>query len=128
MEGGEIALEEERRLFYVAMTRAMKKLYILFAQSRMLFGQMKFNARADSFMKSLNEFYHWDTISSKKTSFENDNDWDDFNQDIFSGDEKVFQRGEVHLSSTYVKDQSVKHAIYGEGTVLSSQVKGQVRK
>ena len=43
VETGEYAIEEERRLFYVAMTRAMKKLYIIFAQGRMLFGSLKFN-------------------------------------------------------------------------------------
>ena len=36
VETGEYAIEEERRLFYVAMTRAMKKLSIIFAQGRML--------------------------------------------------------------------------------------------
>jgi hypothetical protein len=38
-----MALEEERRLFYVAMTRAMKKLYITYAKSRMLYGAIRFN-------------------------------------------------------------------------------------
>jgi DNA helicase-2/ATP-dependent DNA helicase PcrA len=33
--------EEERRLFYVAMTRAKKKLYITWSQSRFLFGERK---------------------------------------------------------------------------------------
>ena len=31
-------MEEERRLAYVAITRARKKLYLCFAQRRMLFG------------------------------------------------------------------------------------------
>ncbi|MBF0311850.1 MAG: UvrD-helicase domain-containing protein [Oligoflexia bacterium] len=39
----EIALEEERRLFYVAMTRAMKRLYITYAKSRLLYGTVRFN-------------------------------------------------------------------------------------
>ena len=37
LEMGQHAEEEERRLFYVAMTRAMQRLYICFAQGRMLF-------------------------------------------------------------------------------------------
>ncbi|MBF0299803.1 MAG: UvrD-helicase domain-containing protein [Oligoflexia bacterium] len=40
----EMAIEEERRLFYVAMTRAMVKLHISFSRGRMLFGQLKFNS------------------------------------------------------------------------------------
>ena len=43
LEEGDMAEEEERRLFYVAMTRAMTKLYLTFAQGRMLFGQLRFN-------------------------------------------------------------------------------------
>lgn len=36
-------LEEERRLMYVAMTRARRRLYLSFAQSRMLHGQTRYN-------------------------------------------------------------------------------------
>jgi DNA helicase II / ATP-dependent DNA helicase PcrA len=36
-------LEEERRLMYVAITRARKRLYISFAQSRLLHGQTRYN-------------------------------------------------------------------------------------
>lgn len=37
-------LEEERRLLYVAMTRAKEKLYLLHCQTRMLYGEAKSNA------------------------------------------------------------------------------------
>jgi len=36
-------MEEERRLMYVALTRARRRLYLTFAQSRMLHGQTRFN-------------------------------------------------------------------------------------
>ena len=36
-------VEEERRLMYVAVTRARRKLYVTHAQSRMLHGQMRYN-------------------------------------------------------------------------------------
>jgi len=36
-------MEEERRLAYVGITRAMKKLYITYAESRRLYGQEKFH-------------------------------------------------------------------------------------
>lgn len=36
-------IEEERRLMYVALTRARRRLYLLLAQSRMLHGQTRYN-------------------------------------------------------------------------------------
>ena len=42
-EGGGSALEEERRLAYVAMTRAKQKLYILTALTRRIYGQWQNN-------------------------------------------------------------------------------------
>jgi DNA helicase-2/ATP-dependent DNA helicase PcrA len=43
---GDDELEEERRLCYVGMTRAMRKLYLTHARSRRLFGDAQFNARS----------------------------------------------------------------------------------
>lgn len=39
-------LEEERRLMYVAVTRARERLYLSFAQTRMLHGQSRYNLRS----------------------------------------------------------------------------------
>ncbi|MEY4014328.1 MAG: hypothetical protein RLZZ290_1192 [Pseudomonadota bacterium] len=39
-------LEEERRLMYVAITRARRRLYISLAQTRMLHGQTRYNMRS----------------------------------------------------------------------------------
>ena len=37
-------LEEERRLCYVGMTRARERLYLTYAQSRLLYGGLQMNA------------------------------------------------------------------------------------
>ena len=39
-------LEEERRLMYVAITRARQRLYLSFSQTRMLHGQTRYHARS----------------------------------------------------------------------------------
>lgn len=45
-------LEEERRLFYVAVTRARKKLWISYSAERLLYGQIK-RAPASRFLKEM---------------------------------------------------------------------------
>ena len=45
-------LEEERRLMYVAITRARARLYLSFAQNRMLHGQTRYNV-ASSFLDEI---------------------------------------------------------------------------
>lgn len=47
-------IEEERRLMYVAITRARKQLYLTFSQARILHGQMCYNIRS----RFLNELPH----------------------------------------------------------------------
>ena len=47
-------LEEERRLMYVAITRARKRLYLSLAQTRMLHGQTRYNLRS-RFLEELPE-------------------------------------------------------------------------
>jgi len=47
-------LEEERRLMYVAMTRAMEGLYLLHAMERMLYGEYRSNAPSQ-FLKDIPE-------------------------------------------------------------------------
>jgi len=42
-------LEEERRLMYVAITRARERLFLSFAQSRVLHGQMRYHVRSRFF-------------------------------------------------------------------------------
>ena len=42
-------LEEERRLMYVAITRARKRLYLSFSQTRMLHGQVRYNIKSRFF-------------------------------------------------------------------------------
>jgi DNA helicase-2/ATP-dependent DNA helicase PcrA len=52
-------LDEERRLMYVALTRARRRLYLTFAQSRMLHGQVNYNMMS-SFLRELpDELLQW---------------------------------------------------------------------
>ena len=63
-------LDEERRLMYVAITRARRRLYLSFAQSRMLHGQVNYG-RVSSFLRELPEnLLHWITPQvSRRNAF-----------------------------------------------------------
>ena len=52
--GNEEQIEEERRLAYVAVTRAKEKCYITFAKSRMLYGKTEY-AEMSRFIKEIDE-------------------------------------------------------------------------
>jgi DNA helicase-2/ATP-dependent DNA helicase PcrA len=52
-------IEEERRLMYVAMTRAKRRLYLTLAQSRMLHGQTRYNIASRFLDEVPGELLQW---------------------------------------------------------------------
>jgi DNA helicase-2/ATP-dependent DNA helicase PcrA len=136
LESGPTALEEERRLFYVAMTRAMKELVITFAQGRMLWGSLKFNGPSQFLYEIPPKYYNWTQFQTgprknEKSSFE-DYDFDQTSQDndnIYYQD-KVYQRKSPVITkmSNFPSGSKIMHALYGEGTVLDSEGMGQDEK
>jgi len=54
-------LEEERRLMYVAITRARQRLYLSHSQTRMLHGQTRYNVRSRFFDELPEETLKWIT-------------------------------------------------------------------
>lgn len=135
LEVGPTAIEEERRLFYVAMTRAMKQLTITFAQGRLLWGSLKFNGPSQFLHEIPSKYYQWEfyQTGSKKSQYESQNNYDDFDQSSYSDnvyhEEKVYQTKKVVKDlSNYPSGSRIVHALYGEGTVLDSEGLGQDEK
>ena len=137
LELGPVALEEERRLFYVAMTRAMKQLTITFAQGRLLWGSLKFNGPSQFLHEIPSKFYKWDFFQtgSKKSHFDNYASFNEFDQTSSNSDEGVFYKEKVYqtkrpasTNSNYPSGAKIIHALYGEGTVLDSEGMGQDEK
>ena len=60
-------LEEERRLAYVAITRARKRLYLSHSQTRMLHGQTRYNVKSRFFDELPEEALKW--ITPKQSGF-----------------------------------------------------------
>ncbi len=61
-------LEEERRLMYVAITRARKRLYLSHSQTRMLHGQTRYNLRSRFFDELPEAALKW--ITPRKQGFD----------------------------------------------------------
>ena len=62
-------LEEERRLMYVAITRARKRLYLSHSQTRMLHGQTRYNLKSRFLDELPDECLKW--ITPKQAGFAN---------------------------------------------------------
>jgi len=127
MEGGAKSLEEERRLFYVAMTRAMKKLYITFARGRMLFGQVKFNGPSRFLDEIPSNFFLLHKVGQDGHGFEMEDEADYFSQEATYDSDKIYQVGK-RTQKKFADGVRVKHSIYGEGKVLESSGSGEEEK
>jgi DNA helicase-2/ATP-dependent DNA helicase PcrA len=62
-------LEEERRLMYVAITRARKRLYLSHSQTRMLHGQTRYNLKSRFLEELPDECLKW--VTPKSAGFSN---------------------------------------------------------
>jgi DNA helicase-2/ATP-dependent DNA helicase PcrA len=62
-------LEEERRLMYVAITRARKRLYLSHSQTRMLHGQTRYNLKSRFLQELPEECLKW--VTPKNGGFSN---------------------------------------------------------
>lgn len=142
LEVGGQAEEEERRLFYVAMTRAMKQLYITFAQGRMLFGQLKFNGPSRFIHEIPSKYYDWTKVGYDAGTDRNswNNQGDDSFDDGWGGGgngDQSYEDGEVvfqissakpEIPSKFPKGSTVIHSLYGEGKVLECTGAGPEEK
>jgi len=104
-------LEEERRLCYVGMTRAMKKLYLLHASSRRLRGSVNVR-RPSRFLREIpSEFLAQDTIlnSVKPAASKN-----------FS-----FESIDLNSNQPFRLGQMVTHEYFGDGVVIGFDGDGE---
>ena len=116
-------LEEERRLAYVAITRAKKKLHISYAQQRMLFGSTNRNL-VSRFVKEIPAEYIErvdGTVARKATEadviVQNSNSYTLQSQ---LASKRIEQAKKAAVSSDdYTVGERILHSKFGEGTILS---------
>jgi len=115
MDSGD--LDEERRLMYVAITRARRRLYMTFAQSRMLHGQTHYGM-VSSFLRELpEELLHWITprVDTRKR-FENT--LADTNSYVSTfGSTSTLDKAPPSPNAIWRIGQRVHHQKFGEGTI-----------
>jgi DNA helicase-2/ATP-dependent DNA helicase PcrA len=104
-------LEEERRLCYVGMTRAMRKLYLTYAESRRLHGSEVFH-RPSRFLQEIpQELLQPVRLTTKVT--------------LPFAAQATFSRSNTAAGDTgFALGQRVRHEKFGEGTVLNYEGSG----
>ncbi|WP_017777746.1 UvrD-helicase domain-containing protein [Paraburkholderia kururiensis] len=143
-------LEEERRLMYVAITRAKERLYLSFAQSRMLHGQTRYNIRSRFFDELPQDTLKWLTPkveAGARWGGRSDNagwgrDWfarpdsQRAGRDEYRGEPAAplpaFANAQRAAETGFRVGQQVFHTKFGEGTITAlegsgTDAKAQVR-
>jgi DNA helicase-2/ATP-dependent DNA helicase PcrA len=125
-------LEEERRLMYVAITRARRRLYLSHSQTRMLHGQTRYNIKSRFFDELPEHALKW--ITPARSAFADaqtspshawqqpawtNNDW----QTKASAQTPVVQRAPAATGpNAWVRSGvQVFHTKFGEGTVVGME-------
>jgi DNA helicase-2/ATP-dependent DNA helicase PcrA len=106
-------LEEERRLMYVAVTRARQRLYLSFAQTRMLHGQTRYNLPSRFLDEVPGELVKWLTPRAGKGGFAVPS------APTYSGGTP--RRSEPSSGSGFRIGQSVMHAKFGLGVIVNAE-------
>ena len=123
-----LEVEEERRLMYVAMTRARQRLYLVHALSRTIFGQQSYN-QPSRFLSEISEQY----LELDKPAYVDNSDSFSYSSPVQS----FQQNSEVqstYTENSYVYDEDsqnesempeykegmrVSHAHFGEGVIIA---------
>jgi DNA helicase-2/ATP-dependent DNA helicase PcrA len=107
-------LEEERRLMYVAITRARRRLYVTQAQSRMLHGQTRYNVPSRFLTELPPDLVQWLSPYRRKAIDVDDAEWG-----------RVTRAPQATPAAPAWRiGQSVKHAKFGLGVIIDAEGRG----
>jgi len=107
-------LEEERRLMYVAITRARRRLYVTQAQSRMLHGQTRYNIPSRFLTELPPDLVQWLSPYRRRAIDVDDAEWG-----------RVTRAPQATPAAPAWRiGQSVKHAKFGLGVIIDAEGRG----
>ena len=136
LEGNEDELEEERRLLYVAITRAKERLYLLRANTRYMYGKRDYMIQS-RFLKEAQPILQSPVIQSATRQYQSSyNRYSDSEPDSTSslgGYSSTYAKNflnatkpkeAVSKNTNYSTGCKVKHLKFGEGMVISTKGEG----
>jgi DNA helicase-2/ATP-dependent DNA helicase PcrA len=118
-------IEEERRLMYVALTRARRRLYLSFAQSRLLHGQTRYGIASrffreipDALMKRVGSGFR-----VQRSGFRVQGSGVRVNAEHGTRNSELGTRNAQHATRWRV-GQTVVHPTFGAGVIVSAEGRG----
>jgi len=121
-------LEEERRLMYVAVTRARKRLYISHAQTRMLHGQTRYNLLSRFFDEIPAELLKWLTpkLARGPAAVPGRPTFGAPRRPAWAepGPAAVVRRSAAQETGGFRIGQNVSHAKFGQGIIVNAEGAG----
>lgn len=118
-------LEEERRLMYVAVTRARERLYLSLAQSRMLHGQTRYATKSRFFDEIPEALLKW--LTPRVQAWGGGGHRSAWQGESSMADPHMPQQKSRDLSGFYI-GQQVRHPKFGEGVIVAAQGSGEDAK
>jgi DNA helicase-2/ATP-dependent DNA helicase PcrA len=118
------SLEEERRLMYVAVTRARRRLYLTLAQSRMLHGQVRYGIASRFVDEIPRELVQW-LSARRQRAF--DVDRSEWGTGAWTQPSPVVATGgprPTPAAPAWRVGQSVRHAKFGVGVIIGAEGRG----
>ena len=114
-------MEEERRLAYVAITRAKEKLFMSYANRRMQFGSIKNNKRSRFLDEVPNKLMHFESGFGATANDSEESQLESVTKFIsrLSPKIKIADKPKTDVRTNYVVGDIVVHKKFGEGKVLS---------
>ena len=114
-------MEEERRLAYVAITRAKEKLFMSYANRRMQFGSIKNNKRSRFLDEVPNKLMHFESGFGATENDSGESQLESVTKFIsrLSPKIKIADKPKTDVRTNYVVGDIVVHKKFGEGKVLS---------
>lgn len=127
MSGDPTELEEERRLCYVGITRAMEQLYCTLGASRTLFGATTYN-KPSRFLEDIPDELLEDVDSSLTRPAPAKWSWEDADATKSPAVEVILNAVTERQSSGFRAGDRVRHHTFGDGMVLAIQGSGEQMK